>query len=276
MTTAEPPVVAAVPNYNMGESLADLLPALLEQQYDDIFVLDDGSDDSSRDVAESFRPYVRFVQGGENAGAGANRNRILSVLGSTSIIHFVDADMELVSKDNPDKIRQLTRGRRYAFIGGMILEEEGVQYPFNFGPFINLRHKLTARRHFAITQLAKTDPDAARVLRARQEQLLSDWPDPLEENPQPRQVDWVTEGNLIIHSDVFKKLRGFDPDLRHHEIHDFAVRAKKLGLDGFFDPEIVTFHKNIDVRGSRRKTDAYKALWKLGRKHGFASMLSWR
>lgn len=270
------PVVAAVPNYNMGESLAELLPALLEQQYDGVYVLDDNSTDSSRDVAESFRADVHFVQGGENVGAGANRNRILGALGNTSIIHFVDADMELVSQDNPDKIRQITRGRQYAFIGGMILEEEGVQYPFNFGPFLNLRHKLTARKQFAVTQLAKTDPDAARAMRAQHERQLSDWPDTLQQDPTPRQVDWVTEGNLIIHSDVFEKLEGFDPNLRHHEIQDFAVRAKKLGLDGFFHPEVAMLHKNIDVRGSRRRMDAYKALWKLGRKHGFGSMLSWR
>ena len=46
------PVVAAIPNYNMGEHLRVLLPQVLSQRYDDIFVLDDASTDDSVDVVQ--------------------------------------------------------------------------------------------------------------------------------------------------------------------------------------------------------------------------------
>ena len=48
--TRELPVVAAIPNYNMGEHLRRLLPQVLAQHYDAVFVLDDASTDESADV----------------------------------------------------------------------------------------------------------------------------------------------------------------------------------------------------------------------------------
>lgn len=40
-------VVAVVPNYNTADNLANLLPKVLQQGYDRVFVLDDGSTDHS-------------------------------------------------------------------------------------------------------------------------------------------------------------------------------------------------------------------------------------
>ncbi len=273
MSSPETPVFAAVPNFNMADSLSCLLPQLISQGYDQVYVLDDASTDSSREVVEGFAPQVTFVPGDKNVGAGPNRNRIIDALEEDGVIHFIDADMDLITENNPESARLLASRERCAFVGGMILEETGLQFPFNFGPSMNLKQKFIARRHVHIAQLAKTDPPAAAELRARYTKSLRNWPDTLDQDQKPRKVDWATEGNLIIDSKVFRKLGGFDSRLRHHEIQDFAWRAEKQGLDGFFDPSIVMRHKNIDVRGKRRRPDAYKALIRLAVKHGASRML---
>ena len=74
------PIIAAIPNYNMAEQLATLLPQIIQQGYDAIYVLDDVSTDDSREVVKRFAPKVTLIAGDRNLGAGGNRNRILSAL----------------------------------------------------------------------------------------------------------------------------------------------------------------------------------------------------
>ncbi|MDT5306680.1 MAG: hypothetical protein QOE48_2355, partial [Mycobacterium sp.] len=89
------PVVAAIPNFNMAESLRRLIPQVLAQRYDAVYVLDDASTDHSVDVANEYGRDVSVVQSLENRGAGANRNQIMDQVGDEAIIHFIDADMDL-------------------------------------------------------------------------------------------------------------------------------------------------------------------------------------
>lgn len=98
-------VIAAVPNFNMADSLRELLPSLLEQGYARVVVLDDASTDHTQDVIGEIGPDIEFVQGETNIGAAGNRNRLLSVLGKDVVIHFVDADMRLESSDTPEIAR---------------------------------------------------------------------------------------------------------------------------------------------------------------------------
>ena len=108
----ELPVVAAIPNYNMGENLRVLLPQVLAQRYDDVFVLDDASTDHSVDVVSEFGNEVKLVRSPENRGAGANRNQIIGHVGDGAIIHFIDADMELETAETPAVAREMVA--RYA------------------------------------------------------------------------------------------------------------------------------------------------------------------
>src|SRR4029077_5074528 len=95
------PVVAAIPNYNMGDNLGKLLPQVLAQRYDGVFVLDDASTDHSVEVIAQFDDEVKVVRSPENRGAGANRNQIIDYVGDGAIIHFIDADMDLATAEIP-------------------------------------------------------------------------------------------------------------------------------------------------------------------------------
>jgi N-acetylglucosaminyl-diphospho-decaprenol L-rhamnosyltransferase len=127
------PVIAAIPAYNAAKTIRPLLNELIAQGYDDIYVLDDASTDSTVKIVKQYSPAVKLIEGEENVGSGANRNRII---GQTpkAIIHFIDADMKLLSKDTPRIIRRLDWPIYAAYIGGLVRNPDGSQNPFNFGP----------------------------------------------------------------------------------------------------------------------------------------------
>jgi glycosyltransferase involved in cell wall biosynthesis len=56
------PVVAAIPNFNMADSLRRLIPQVMAQCYDAVYVLDDASTDHSFDVVNEFGSDVTMVQ----------------------------------------------------------------------------------------------------------------------------------------------------------------------------------------------------------------------
>ena len=101
------PVVAAIPNYNMADNLRKLLPQILTQRYDRVFVLDDASSDHSVDVVSGFSDEVKLLRSRENGGAGANRNQIIDHVEDGAIIHFIDADMELKTAETPTVAREV-------------------------------------------------------------------------------------------------------------------------------------------------------------------------
>ncbi len=92
-------VVAAIPNYNMGHHLRKLLPQVLRQGYDRVFVLDDGSTDDSVDVIGEFGDDVTMVRTPQNRGCTFNRNQIIDHVDDDELIHFIDADMDLGTSD---------------------------------------------------------------------------------------------------------------------------------------------------------------------------------
>lgn len=261
------PVVAAIPNYNMAESLRGLLPDLLEQEYAGIYVLDDASTDHSRDVVQEFGSDVKFVAGSENLGAGANRNRIIGALGHDSIIHFLDADMQPETDRMPEKAQELiTDG--IGFVGGLIKTDSGLQHRFNFGPRQSLRNDPTALLQDTIGQMAEKDYDKAQKWQRFFSDILREWPNQFEEPSAERKVFWTVESNMVIPSAVFEGVGGYDASLRDHEVQDLAIRLEELGLERRFSPIISAVHTAVQVRTGNRNLSMLKAELQIHRKHG--------
>lgn len=89
---AEPLVSIIIPNYNHGTYLGDAINSTLEQSYPNIevIVVDDGSTDDSRTVAESFGDQITYIWQ-QNSGLCAARNTGLSAASGT-YIGLLDAD----------------------------------------------------------------------------------------------------------------------------------------------------------------------------------------
>lgn len=269
------PVVAAIPNYNMGESLRKLLPQVLEQHYDGVFVLDDASTDCSADVVRDFGDEVKFVQSRENRGAGANRNQIIDHVADGVLIHFVDADMDLKTPETPSVAREVAK--RYAdrgvgLIGGLVTLADGRQEWCNHGAVLSLWGNNTGALQMWIERL-RDKPRLAGALRRAVGPAVKEWPNTLAP-PVPAPAYWVHEGNMLVYSTIFRSIGGFDPALRAQEIQDLCIRLEKRGIKRQFDPSIRVVHHHIDVRGNNRHTWENNATRYLIRKHGLYRFLT--
>jgi GT2 family glycosyltransferase len=269
------PVVAAIPNYNMGDNLGKLLPQVLAQRYDGVFVLDDASTDHSVEVIAQFDDEVKVVRSPENRGAGANRNQIIDYVGDGAIIHFIDADMDLATAEIPAVAREVFA--RYAdcevgLIGGLIRQLDGNQFPYNYGPVFSLWGHFTSNFPRLIDRV-REKPRLADAIQRVAAPLIKEWPNLLEP-AVPASVYWVSEANMLVSSSAFRSVGGYDSMLRSHEAQDLAIRLEKMGVKRQFDPSIEVVHNCIDVRGKNRNKWEYKATLYLIRKHGLFRFLT--
>lgn len=272
---SRPPVFAAIPNYNMAPQLAELLPRVCAQGYDEVFVLDDASTDDSRDVVAAYNTDIKFVAGDINVGAGGNRNRLIPHLGQRSLIHFIDADVRLETQNIPEVASDLMPSEPTGFVGGLVLNLDGRQNPWNYGPRIGLGGDVGGALQLYFAALAGRRPQAAATFRKRFHYLLQDWPNLLED-PAPRPVFWNAEANMLIQSDVFSGLGGFNPALRDHDVQDLAIRMEQKGLGRRFDPSIAVTHTAVDVRHTNRYLAMLKADVYLMRTYGLRDWLHYQ
>ncbi|HSX05885.1 MAG TPA: glycosyltransferase family 2 protein [Candidatus Saccharimonadales bacterium] len=263
------PVIAAIPNYNMGHSLAILLPQVLRQGYDAVYVLDDASTDNSREIVANFAPDVTWVGGKTNQGAGANRNRVLQAHPAECIIHFLDADVRLETNDVPAKARLAVAEPDTAFVGGLIKEAaSGKPWIWNYGPYpMTLYSALSAQFQTLFGRLQAQRPWWRKLVRVLTQRLRGEWPD-IAVPPQRRAVYWMTEGNLLVRRSVLEWLGGFDATVREADIIPPARRAYQAGLISYFDPSIAVTHLAIDVRHYGRAMALYKEEYGLMKQYG--------
>lgn len=269
------PVVAAIPNYNMGDSLRRLLPQVLAQGYDRVFVLDDASTDHSVDVVREFSDEVTLVRSRQNRGAAANRNQIIDHIDDGALIHFVDADMDLVTAGIPAVAREMFA--RYVdigvrLIGGLIRREDGTQEYYNYGAVFSLWGNITLNFQ-RLVNYWRHKPWLAAVVQRAAGPIIRDWPNILEP-PAPTAAYWVAEGNMLVCSSMFRSVGGYDPAMRAYEVSDLAIRMERLGIRRQFDPGIEVVHHSIDVKGRNRSRYANRAMLYLIRKHGLRRFLT--
>lgn len=259
-------VAAVIPAYNAAGTLQVLLDDLVKQKYDEIIVLDDASTDDTAKITRNYKSKIRLIEGRNNVGSGANRNRIIGQT-SSNILHFIDADMRLKSINTPDIIRQLHWPENTAYIGGLIRNPDSEQNPFNFGPRPGIVTSLTSLLQYAIWLIGLRQKKLAAILRNLAQPILRSWPNIY--TPQKRRnTFWTAESNMIIKREIFEGLGGYDPRFRYSEIGDFATRAHRLGLKTYFDPRIDLLHTTMDNIYLRR-AQKRKAYWQFVGKHGY-------
>ena len=268
------PIVAAIVNYNMAQDLYRLLGQVTKQDYDAVFVLDDASTDNSREIVKKYPNNVTLVAGKTNKGAGANRNRIMQALDYDAIIHFLDADVILQTDQVVKVIRTIVPDQPFGFIGGLITNKNGLQSVWNYGSGTSLRSGIAAQMQANLIEpKLTTQPERAKRLRRRFENLLADWPDPLA-TPTRRPVYWAAEANFIVRSDIFKQFGGFDESIREIEALELAWRMQQQKLPRYFDPRIAVQHAAAQVRPYNRNLKKAGELAKLSRKISFMKWLT--
>lgn len=261
------PIIAVVPAHNNANTLPGLLEELIRQSYSDIYVIDDASTDDTVKVIQKYSPKVKLIENQKNVGSGANRNRII---GKTppAILHFIDADMRLLTQKSPEIIRQIEWPKNAAFIGGLIRNPDGSQNPFNFGP---RPHIITGifqgGLQFIIWAIGRLSWQVGKFLRFLFSPLLKGLPN-IYTKQHPQRVHWAAESNMLVKSEEFAKHGGYDPRFKYSEIADFALRIHRKGQHGYFNPNIDALHDswdNVLKSGNKRRKAHKKFLEKHGR-----------
>lgn len=118
ISASDPPLVSVIiPCFNHGKFLADAIKSVLEQRYSpiEIIIVNDGSSDSTEEVASTF-PTVKYVYQ-ENQGLSAARNTGIKNSCGEYLV-FLDADDLLVRDAIHFNLRVLLDDRRLAFVSG--------------------------------------------------------------------------------------------------------------------------------------------------------------
>jgi len=250
--------IAVIPNYNHGKSLLALLDQLLVEGFDEIYVLDDASNDDSLKLLKPYEKKATIVSGPYNVGPGGNRNRIIPHLENGDILMFVDADMQLLTTGLRSKILKLfSANPDVAMFGGGIQDNKGQPMTYNYGLHQSqFRHgiglsieKVTRLIHLKL--FAHLIRPLARTFTYNVEILFFE--------PIERVISGsVSEGHFYVRGDVFKQLDGFNETLRYHEGGEFAYRLRHAGYIIKFTPEVWTKHLEIHSRQKLRAGEAKK------------------
>lgn len=240
-------IIVAIPNYNAGATVVNLVEQLNNENFDRIYVMDDASTDDSAQRLYELRDSIELIQGEENLGPAGNRNRIIPYLQSGDIVVFIDADMELVSRGLRKVIESLLEAEPHvAIYGGGIQSKYGKPMFYNYG--VHTSHfgdslgvgldRLGRILHFKL--LVKPIMGIARKYTRNLDIRF--------EKPRPQRVDWVSEGHCYIRADIFKKVGGFDPALHYSEGKELAWRIRREGWGVMFVPRLWTRHLELKVR----------------------------
>lgn len=254
-------ITVAIPHYNSLDTLWRLIEQLREDSIDQIIVLDDSSKLPPTKLEAEF-PSVQFHFGSDNLGAGGNRNRILKLV-DEGIVWFIDADMEIVSTDNADRLRSIFKKELNQVVGGMIYSKEGQEMQWNYGHEMHPVHD--ARFEELAASIRGGDESAWR--RLQQYGWDYHWLQPSSQQPAVRQVDWVAEGSFAVPIDLFKAVGGYDVNFRYHEGQDLARRIRDTGAKVIFHPEMITRHLEMNVRGKTRDDEIKSSQYLFFKKH---------
>lgn len=113
----------------------------------------------------------------------------------------------------------------------------------------------------------------AKRLRARYPNLFYGHPNTFEE-PRPSEIGWASEANLVISSELFAEMGGYDPSLRYYETLEFSTRINKLGLKKMFEPAIDTTHFHEDYFSKKATRRAVASMGRVMAKSALMALRS--
>jgi len=208
----------------------------------ELIVVDNASVDGSVQAIEKVKE-IKLIENKENYGFSKGNN-IGAGKASGEYILFLNSDTKVEDQGLLKMIDFLDNNKNAGILGGSLLNLDGSKQS-SCGNFYNL---------FNLT-IALMAGERLGLIRKRPAKI--------------DKVDWVSGASMMVRRNLFEKLRGFDEKLfMYMEDMELCFRAKKLGYQTFFYPEVKIIHQEL---GSSNRTFAivniYKGILYFYKKH---------
>ncbi|MDP2649251.1 MAG: glycosyltransferase family 2 protein [bacterium] len=234
-----PQISIIILTFNSAKFIKELLQSLfdrykkdIEEEKIEIILVDNASGDGTIQKVKDFK--LKLIENKENIGFAAGINAGAKHAKGKYLL-FLNPDSKLWKGSFYDLVSIFEKDGKIGIVGGKILDEYGK--PENSaGKFLGLLGTL--------------------LLSLGLDELLN-----YRFSPKTnRQVDFASGGFMMIRSDIFEKLSGFDENyFMYVEDIDLCLRARKENYKTYFSPDAAIFHKG---QGSSSRSFAIKNIYK--------------
>jgi hypothetical protein len=218
-------VSVVIVNHNGYDHTRNAILSVMQHSAEsEIIVVDNCSTDGSGGVLQKEFPQLAVITEDENRGFGFGCNRGAEAA-KGKYLFFLNNDT-LLSEDTPAILASfLSKNLTVAACGPKLLNPDGT-FQVSFGLDPSLRNEWIVRRW---QHPRKSAHDA----------VMSS----LERRYAHAKVDWVTAAALMMRTDVFWKLNGFDESFfMYFEDADLCKRGRALGFDIFYYAQTSLIH----------------------------------
>jgi GT2 family glycosyltransferase len=193
----------------------------------EVIVVDQASSDGSAAWLAAEHPAVHVVALDENVGFGAGNNRGAEVASGRWLL-LLNSDA-FVRPGAIDELVRFAEARPEIGVAG-----PGLRWPDG-------RLQRSCRRFPTVFRLA-TEYLYLRKLAPRS-RILNGFYYGEFAHDEPWRVDWVTGACLLVRSELYTRLGGFDEDFfLYSEEVDLLYRARELGAETWYDPAAEVVH----------------------------------
>ena len=211
----------------IGQCLESLLTALRARSAE-VLVVDNGSQDATRTMVDSFGPPVRLIASGENLGFARGCN-LAGERASGRWLLLLNPDT-VVRPDAIEHLLEFATVRPYAgMIGGRTIRPDGTPHIDSCWAAPNLLSAFC----FA-TGLSTAFPRSAL-----DPESMGAW-----QRDTEREVDTITGLLLLLPTELWQRLGGFDEDFwMYSEDVDLGRRVRAMGYRPRICPQAVVVHE---------------------------------
>lgn len=217
-------VCIAILNYNGEEYLESFLPQVLysSEAPINILVIDNASTDDSVNYLQDWHPETQIVELSKNYGFAEGYNRGLADVDATYTV-ILNSDVSVGTNWLDPILKRMDQEPKLAVVQPKILsleEKSKFEYAGAAGGYMDaLGYPYCRGRIFDNVEEDKNQYDSIEA------------------------IDWASGAAMVVRTDVFKALGGFDKDyFAHMEEIDFCTRVRAAGYKVEVVPESIVYH----------------------------------
>jgi N-acetylglucosaminyl-diphospho-decaprenol L-rhamnosyltransferase len=251
-------VAAVVVSYNSERYLRTCLRSLAAEGVKDVVVVDNGSVDRSRQVAEDAGAV--WVATGVNLGYGRAANVGAAAFPAARSVLVCNPDVRLGEGAVAALVDALSRDPELAVVGPRIEDPDGALYPS-----ARTFPELTVAMGHGLVGLVAPGNRFTRSYR------LLDW-----DHSEATSVDWVSGACFLARREAWEQVGGFDPSyFMYLEDVDLCWRLGRAGWKVGYEPAGVVTHVqgvSTDRRPYRMLAAHHLSMWRFA----FRTTSGWR